>query len=136
MMQKRSFAICTMLLVSLPPPLSALVAAAVLMDDITQEGFSRRYYRGAGISMEPFRPFSAHRFGLRNDPNFLKGSSESGYEPRGDTFPRLWLFIIRIHPSTVSLPSAVLTLTQSSSLSSSLPPMIKILQPSYNRWSQ
>lgn len=47
-----------------------------VMDDITQQGFSRRYYHGAGISMEPLSPFSAHRFGLLPDPNLLKGPSD------------------------------------------------------------
>lgn len=47
------------------------------MDDITQQGFSRRYYHGAGISMEPLSPYSAHRFGLLlPDPNLLKGPSD------------------------------------------------------------
>lgn len=46
------------------------------MDDITQQGFSRRYYHGDGISMEPLSPFSVHRFGLLPDPNLLKGPSD------------------------------------------------------------
>ncbi|TNN85036.1 hypothetical protein EYF80_004690 [Liparis tanakae] len=45
------------------------------MDDITQQGFSGRRYHGAGISMEPLGPFSAHRFGLLPDSNLLKGPS-------------------------------------------------------------
>lgn len=47
-----------------------------MMDDITQQGFSRRYYHGAGISMEPLGPSSVHRFGLLPDPNLLKGASD------------------------------------------------------------
>lgn len=46
-----------------------------VIDDITQQGFSRRYYHGAGISMEPLSPYSAHRFGLLPDPNVLKEPS-------------------------------------------------------------
>lgn len=65
--------ICAALRPSIPPPLSVLVAAAGMMDDITQQGFSRQYYHGAGISMEPLSPFPCHRFRLLHDPNPLKG---------------------------------------------------------------
>lgn len=65
--------ICAALCPSIPPPLSVLVAAAGVMDDISQQGFSRRYYHGAGISMEPLGPFPCHRFRRLHDPNLLKG---------------------------------------------------------------
>ncbi|CAB1429311.1 unnamed protein product [Pleuronectes platessa] len=47
-----------------------------VMDDITQQGRSRRYYHVAGISMEPLGPSSAHRFGLLPDPSLLKGPAK------------------------------------------------------------
>lgn len=47
------------------------------MDDITQQGFGRRYYHGTGISMEPgCLPSHAIDWGLLHDPNLLKGPSE------------------------------------------------------------
>ena len=46
-----------------------------VMDGVIQQGFGRRCYHEAGISMEPLGPFSAHRFGLQPDPNLLKGPS-------------------------------------------------------------
>lgn len=53
---------------------SAPVVAAGVMDDITQQGFGRRYYHGTGISMEPCRlPCRAIDSGLLRDPNLLKG---------------------------------------------------------------
>lgn len=60
---------------------SAPVVAAGVMDDITQQGFARRYYHGAGISMEPgCLPCRAIDWGLLHDPNLLQGPSEEEEE--------------------------------------------------------
>lgn len=57
--------------------LTAPMVAAGVMDDITQQGFGRRYYHGTGISMEPPCLLSrAIDRGLLHDPPLLKGPSE------------------------------------------------------------
>lgn len=62
---------------SIPFSPSTAVAAAGVMDDITQQGFAQRYYHGTGISMEPrCLPSRAIDWGLVHDPNLLKGPSE------------------------------------------------------------
>lgn len=62
---------------SIPFSPSTAAAAAGVMDDITQQGFARRYYHGTGISMEPrCLPSRAIDWGLVHDPNLLKGPSE------------------------------------------------------------
>lgn len=58
------------------PPLPEPVEAAGMTDDITQQGFSRRYHHGEGISMETFSPLSPHRFMILLHPNLLKGPSD------------------------------------------------------------
>lgn len=78
-----------------------------VIDDVTQQGFSRRYYTGAGISMEPSSPFSVHRFGPPSDPNLLKGPPDHrnpatvqapGDELCPDPRSSSSLFILRCHP--------------------------------------
>lgn len=49
---------------------------AGVIDDITQQGFSRRYYLGTSISMEPLSPFSSHRFRPLPNPKLQKGPSD------------------------------------------------------------
>lgn len=75
--------ICAIVWSSVPPPQSVLVAAADAIDDITQQGFSRHYYHGAGTCAEAHCPFWSHRFRLLLDPNLLKEPSDRRSSSKG-----------------------------------------------------